>query len=63
MLSDETEIEVLKTNVATLRRQVHELNEWRDVVSSPLWKRLWFVVCGWNFRKLGRWYRKEIWKG
>lgn len=56
-------VEVLERQVLELRRQVQRLREWQDVVSSPLWKRLWFVLCGWNFGSLGRWYRKSLWKG
>lgn len=57
----ETEVRVLKRQVLGLRRALHNIEEWRDVVSSPLWKRAWFWICGWNFCSLGRWYRKSLW--
>lgn len=57
------EIEVLKRQRVALAARVHRLEEWVDVVSSPFWKRLLFVACGWNWRTLGRWYHKDLWKG
>lgn len=59
----EHEIEVLKRQRIVLAERIHRLEEWVDVVSSPLWKRVWFFCCGWNWRTLGRWYRRDLWKG
>lgn len=50
------EIDVLKRQVTSLRRQVQALIEWQDTVSSPLYKRLWWWLCGYRFRTVGRWY-------
>ena len=50
------EVEVLKRQVASLRREVRVLTEYVDTVSSPLWKRLVWWCEGFYFRKVGRWY-------
>ena len=47
----------------SLRREIRVLTEWQDTVSSPLYKRVWFWLNGWNFFSLGRWYFKSKWKG
>lgn len=39
-----------------LAARVHDVEEWIDVVSSPFWKRIWFVMSGWRWKHLGRWY-------
>jgi hypothetical protein len=52
----EQEIDVLKRQVHALRQQVHTLDEWVDTVSSPLYKRLWWSLCGFRFRRVGRWW-------
>ena len=54
----EQEIAVLKRQVQSLRIEVRHLTEWQDVLISPLWKRVWFWVCGYRWKRLGRWYRK-----
>jgi hypothetical protein len=66
----EREINLLKHELEVKERQrqqmaarIRVLEEWVDVVSSPLWKRVWFFICGWNWSTLGRWYRKDLWKG
>ena len=38
--------------------RIRALEEYVDTVSSPLWKRVWFVLCGYRFLRVGRWYRK-----
>ncbi len=38
-----------------LAHRLHAVEEWIDVMSSPLWKRVWFVLCGWRWKHLGRW--------
>jgi len=52
----EQEIDVLKRQVVSLRRQVQLHDEWLDTVNSPLYKRIWWFLCGYNFYTLGRWY-------
>lgn len=54
----EQEIDVLKRQMQSLRIEVRHLTEWQDVVISPLWKRVWFWVCGYRWKRVGRWYRK-----
>lgn len=48
--------EYLERKIDALRREVRDLTEWRDTVSTPLLKRFWFVVKGYRFRRHGRWY-------
>lgn len=59
----EQEIDVLRRQMLSLRREVRVLTEWQDTVSSPLYKRVWFWLNGWNWGSLGRWYLKSRWKG
>lgn len=63
-MDDETRLAVnnLDADVRSLRivtralaARVQRCEEWIDVVSSPLWKRAWFVLTGWRWRHLGRW--------
>lgn len=63
MKNVEQELEVLKHRVIQIGRDVGRLREWQDVVSSPIYKRVWFFVCGWKWSSLGRWYAKERWNG
>lgn len=51
-----SEIESLKANRINLAQRVRELEKYVDTVSSPMWKRIWFVIQGYRFRQLGRWY-------
>lgn len=51
------EIESLKKNKISLAKRIRELEKYVDTVSSPLWKRIWFVIQGYRFRQLGRWYK------
>ena len=53
----ETEIECLKRQRIAECARIRRLEKHIDTVSSPLWKRLWFVVQGYRFRQLGVWYR------
>jgi chaperonin cofactor prefoldin len=52
----ETLVEVLERQIATLRRQVREHEEYIDTVTSPLYKRIHWWFQGFYFRKVGRWY-------
>lgn len=36
--------------------RIRLLEEWVDTVSSPMWKRIGFVIMGYRFRRLGVWY-------
>lgn len=51
------ELTALRHNYRALAARVHRTENWIDTVSSPLYKRLWFVVCGYRWRRLGRWWR------
>jgi hypothetical protein len=48
------EITALQQQVLTLRRAVQRHEEWIDLLSSPLYKRVWFVLRGWRWKRLGR---------
>lgn len=52
------EIESLKANRVTQAAAIRELQEYVDTVSSPLWKRWLWVLQGYRFRRVGRWYGK-----
>lgn len=52
----EHEIDVLKRQVMSLRRQAQRHEEYIDTVSSPLFKRLLFVLQGYRWNRLGTWY-------
>ncbi len=52
----EQEIDVLKRQIISLRRQIQQHDEWLDTVNSPFWKRLWWWCRGWRFHRVGRWY-------
>lgn len=45
----------LRTNYQSLAARLHRVEDWIDTVSSPLYKRLWFVACGFRWKRLGRW--------
>lgn len=55
-MNAEQEIEVLRRQVVSMRRELRELTEYVDTVSSPLWKRVIWWLQGYYFRKVGRWY-------
>ena len=52
----EQEIDVLRRQVLSLRRQVGRHEEWLDTVNSPFIKRIWWWLCGYKFYTVGRWY-------
>ena len=58
----EREIELLKKQRAALAGRVRTLEKMEDVRQSPLWKRVWFFLCGWRWNRLGRWYRKDLYQ-
>jgi len=53
----EARIASLEINRLKDASRIRLLEKWVDTVSSPLWKRIWFVMQGYNFRQLGVWYR------
>jgi hypothetical protein len=56
MVDVASEIDVLKRQVLSLRKRMRPCEEFIDVVSSPLWKRIIWWFQGFYFRKVGRWY-------
>ena len=52
----EVEIEALKRQMSSCRRQLQQQNEWLDTVCSPIWKRIFWWLRGFKFYRLGRWY-------
>jgi hypothetical protein len=50
------EEENLRRSYVALCARVRTLEKHIDTVSSPMWKRLCFVIRGYRFRRLGRWY-------
>lgn len=55
LASLQEEIRALRGNYESLARRLHQCEDWIDTVSSPLYKRLWFVLHGWRWKRLGRW--------
>lgn len=52
------EVESLRANQRRDAARIHALEEYVDTVSSALYKRLWWTLQGYRFRRVGRWYRK-----
>ena len=52
------EVESLRVNRVRDAARLRAVEEYIDTVSSPLWKRVWFVIQGYRFRRVGRWYAK-----
>jgi hypothetical protein len=46
-----------RINYVALAARVRRVEKWIDTIESPLWKRAWFVIQGYRFRRLGVWYR------
>lgn len=57
-MDHEQELRVLKGQVYSLREEVRQLGELIDTINSPLHKRIWWVLKGYRFRRVGRWYGK-----
>ena len=51
------EIESLNVRYAELARRLREVEEYVDVVTSPLWKRVLWWLQGWRFDRVGRWQK------
>lgn len=49
-------IESLEVNRMRDAQRIRALEKYMDTVSSPLYKRLWWVLRGYRFRQVGRWY-------
>jgi hypothetical protein len=54
----EREIDLLKRQIKSLRRELREQGELLDTLASPPWKRIWFFLQGYRLWRVGRWYRK-----
>lgn len=49
-------VKALDRQIKSLRRELRALDELVDTINSPLYKRIWWWLQGYHFRKLGRWY-------
>jgi hypothetical protein len=56
-VSAEHRLFVLERQVKSLQREAQRQSEWIDTHNTALVKRLWFVIQGYRFRRLGRWYK------
>lgn len=57
-------LESLRANYVSLAARLRLCEEWIDTMSSPLWKRIWFVLQGYRWKRLGRWrgaYDSDAW--
>lgn len=52
----EAEIRTLKLQVLHLRQQMVMVQHWHDTMHTPLYRKLWFWVQGYNWASLGTWY-------
>lgn len=57
MADYDAEIASLQVNRTRDAARIRMLEKWVDTVSTPVWKRIWFVIQGYRFRRLGVWYR------
>lgn len=55
--SQRAEIEALKRQVLSMRRELRQHTELLDTIASPPWKRLWFFLQGFRLWRLGVWYK------
>ena len=49
-------LDSLNLNRVQQAARIRALENYVDTVSSPLYKRLWWVLQGYRFRRVGRWY-------
>jgi hypothetical protein len=54
----EARVSCLEQQNIVLAARIRTLEKYVDTVSSPLYKRLFWVLQGYRFRQVGRWYRK-----
>lgn len=52
----ETRVRVLECNRVCDAARIRRLEKWEDTVTSALPKRLWWLLLGFCFSRLGRWY-------
>ena len=58
------QLESLRANYVSLAARLRLCEEWIDTMSNPLWKRIWFVIQGYRWKRLGRWhgdYDGDVW--
>lgn len=48
-------VAVLERQMFAARTRIHELEEWLDTVNSLPWKRLWWLLQGFRWYRVGRW--------
>jgi hypothetical protein len=53
----EVEFNMLKEQVAELRRKMKLVSDWHDTVRSPFYKRIWWWLQGYRVNSLGTWYK------
>lgn len=53
---DEVRIACMEAQIRELRRQNKLWSDWHDTTHTPFWKRMWFVIQGYNLFSLGTWY-------
>jgi hypothetical protein len=58
MSNEQQRIDVLERQMRELRRQVRNHDEWIDTKSSSFLKRAWWVLQGYRWHRVGRWYGK-----
>jgi hypothetical protein len=52
----EEELFALRAQVTELRRKMKLVSDWHDTMSTPLHRKIWFWVQGYNWASLGTWY-------
>lgn len=55
-MDQEREIAILKLQVLDLRRRMTLVAAWHDTMHTPLHRKLWFWLQGYNWASLGTWY-------
>lgn len=55
-MSAEHEVALLRVQVDELRRKMKLMSDWHDTMRTPLYRKLWFWVQGYNWASLGTWY-------
>lgn len=51
----EARIQCLERQMKQQRQLTRDLLAWVDTMSSPILKRVWWTLCGFRFRRVGRW--------
>lgn len=54
--AQEARIRCLEAQVANLRRQMKLASDWHDTMHTPLHRKIWFWLQGYNWASLGTWY-------